>query len=899
MPKRYVLLLYAALLAAAGIAAILALWLYGFAPIGIEGLYTKEFRQAMTGIEGLANHEQETMEQQFGDRRRELRLLTQSEDVGAWVAAIAERPGDKTFAQRERLQRLLIAIMDASGAAYQFIYVLAPTGDQLLASTRPEWESAPAEHIQTLRQAAKDGLIQSVHSARDASGPALMVTIQIRDRRDDGLPTPKLLGTLVANLRLTKSLERDELSMQHALGLSGAVWLLDDMPNVLFRYPTRDDDGDGKYIAELSVQEQAGVHSITVNQDRIMLAAVRRLHLGTTENVTLAVTRSLSESMTVFYDTFIRLIFFGCAVFVLVMTVVVLAVNRVNNVQTQLRKLSIAVDQSLNAILIADVDTRIEYVNDSFIKLFGYSRAESMGQTMDFFNSDRHGHAFHTAMHQDILAVGKWEGEIWALHKSGQTNPNWVSISAVSDLEADVPNHFVATYIDITERKNVEEKINALAYFDQLTGLPNRTLLLDRMRLTMASSSRNASYGALLFLDLDNFKSLNDTLGHQMGDLLLKQVAQRLKRCVREIDFVARLGGDEFVVILSELGSLEIDAAHGAETACSKILLTLSHPYQFEDLEYKITASVGVTMFCGNATGMDDLMKQADLAMYRSKAAGRNAAQFFDPVMELTVRERAALEVDLRRAVEVNEFVLYYQAQHKGENQLLGVEALIRWQHPQRGLVPPDQFIALCEDIGLINKLGNWVLYTACSQLARWAERPEMCHLTIAVNVSARQFHHVSFVDEVLGFIKQTGADPRKLKLELTESILVTDIDNVIAKMSTLKSRGICFSLDDFGTGFSSLSYLRRLPLDQLKIDKSFVRDVLTDHNDAIIAKAIVNLADSLGLNVIAEGVETVGQRDFLARVGCHYYQGYLFGRPLPLDSFESYVAGLDSLVTS
>jgi predicted signal transduction protein with EAL and GGDEF domain len=378
-----------------------------------------------------------------------------------------------------------------------------------------------------------------------------------------------------------------------------------------------------------------------------------------------------------------------------------------------------------------------------------------------------------------------------------------------------------------------------------------------------------------------------------MGDLLLKQVAQRLRLCVREIDFVARLGGDEFVVILADLGTATADAAHGAETASAKILAQLSQPYQFGDLEYKSTASVGVTMFCGDAIATDELMKQADLAMYRSKAAGRNATHFFDPVMESSVRERAALERDLRRAIEDKQFVLFYQAQVVDESHITGAEVLIRWQHPLRGLVTPDHFIPLCEDIGLIYKLGNWVLHTACSQLASWADKPALRHLSVAVNVSARQFRHADFADEVLKVIAQTGADPQLLKLELTESILVTDIDNVIAKMSTLKAKGIRFSLDDFGTGFSSLSYLRRLPLDQLKIDKSFVRDVLIDHNDAVIAKAIVALADSLGLSVIAEGVETMGQRDFLSRAGCHAFQGYLFSRPLPLDGFEAYVGRL------
>jgi diguanylate cyclase (GGDEF)-like protein/PAS domain S-box-containing protein len=587
------------------------------------------------------------------------------------------------------------------------------------------------------------------------------------------------------------------------------------------------------------------------------------------------------------------LIGFGGAVFLIVMVVVGIALNRVNRAQNELRKLSIAVDQSLNAILIADINARIEYVNGSFSKLFGFSLKETIGKSMDFCMMERHDRAFRESVLLVIREKGKWEGEIWNRLKSGASNPFWVSISSVNDGQQLAPNTIVATYIDISERKKVEAKINDLAYYDQVTGLPNRTFLLDRMHLAMAASARNSSYCALLFLDLDNFKTINDTLGHEMGDVLLKQVAQRLKRSVREVDFVARLGGDEFVVILTDLGTVETDAAHGAKSASAKVLSNLAQAYQFDNIDYLSTASLGVTMFLGDAVAIDELMKQADLAMYRSKSAGRNTTHFFDPEMESSVKERAVLEIDLRRAVDEQQFLLHYQAQIVDAHQLVGAEVLIRWQHPERGMVPPDQFISLSEDIGLIYKIGGWVLLSACHQIAHWSENPNMSNLTIAVNVSAHQFHHPDFVGEVSAILEKTGANPQRLKLELTESILVSDMDMVIAKMKTLKNMGITFSLDDFGTGFSSLSYLSRLPLDQLKIDKSFVRDVLLDHNDAAIARAIVGLAESLGLNVIAEGVETIGQRDFLSRAGCHTYQGYLFSRPLPLDAFEAYAASL------
>jgi diguanylate cyclase (GGDEF)-like protein len=443
---------------------------------------------------------------------------------------------------------------------------------------------------------------------------------------------------------------------------------------------------------------------------------------------------------------------------------------------------------------------------------------------------------------------------------------------------------------EIEERKAAEEKIKNLAFYDPLTGLPNRRLLLDRLKQTIASSARSARHGALLFIDLDSFKTLNDNLGHDIGDLLLQQVGQRLAACMREGDTVARLGGDEFVVMLKDLSENSQDAATQTETVGEKILVTLSQPYQLTNYEHHSTASIGITLFTGDDVAIEDLLKRADLAMYQAKAAGRNTLRFFDPEMQAAVATRAELEVGLREAIEKDQLLLYYQVQVDGDGRLTGAEALLRWKHPQRGLVSPLEFIPLAEDTGLILPIGQWVLETACAQLALWATRPEMAHLTVAVNVSARQFHHPDFVGQVLAVLDGTGANPQRLKLELTESLLVDDVEDIIAKMTALKVQGVGFSLDDFGTGYSSLSYLKRLPLDLLKIDQSFVRDILTDPNDAAIAKIIVALAESLGLTVIAEGVEVEAQREFLARQGCHAYQGYLFSRPLPLREFEEFV---------
>ena len=441
---------------------------------------------------------------------------------------------------------------------------------------------------------------------------------------------------------------------------------------------------------------------------------------------------------------------------------------------------------------------------------------------------------------------------------------------------------------DITARKEAEKKIEELAFFDSLTHLPNRTLLRDRLKQAMTASSRTGAPGAVLFIDLDHFKTLNDTLGHDQGDLLLQQVAQRLAVCVRAGDTVARLGGDEFVVVLGNLHESLQEAARETEVVGEKMLAALARPYLLGALDHRSTASIGATLFCGLETSLDDLLKQADLAMYQSKASGRNALRFFDPAMQTVVIERAALETGLRRAIQEQQFVLHYQAQVVGEGRVTGAEVLLRWQHPERGMVSPAEFIPLAEDTGLILPLGRWVLETACAQLAQWAGQPALAALTLAVNVSAHQFRQPDFVAQVLDVLQRSGAKPQRLKLELTESLLVANVNEVIEKMCALKARGVGFSLDDFGTGYSSLSYLKRLPLDQLKIDQSFVRDVLSDANDASIARTIIALAKNLGLGVIAEGVETALQRDFLADAGCHAYQGYFFSRPLPVGGFEA-----------
>jgi diguanylate cyclase (GGDEF)-like protein len=449
--------------------------------------------------------------------------------------------------------------------------------------------------------------------------------------------------------------------------------------------------------------------------------------------------------------------------------------------------------------------------------------------------------------------------------------------------------------VEVNRSHAAAAEINQLAFYDSLTKLPNRRFLLVLLEKALAASSRHRRKGALLFIDLDNFKTLNDTQGHGQGDLLLQQVAERILTCVRDGDTVARLGGDEFVVMLKNLSENAHEAASQTENVGKIILGALSQTYRLGSYEHQSTVSIGATLFADRHGSVDELLKRADLAMYQAKAAGRNTLRFFDPEMQAEVTARAALEAALREAVLHHQFVLYYQAQVEHECHLTGAEALVRWNHPQRGMVSPAEFIPVAEETGVILPLGNWVLETGCAQLASWATRPEMAHLTLAVNVSARQFHHQDFVEQVLALLERTGANPQRLKLELTESLLLSNLENVVVKMNLLKKHGVGFSLDDFGTGYSSLAYLKRLPLDQLKIDQVFVRDILIDPNDAAIAKMVIALADSLGLAVIAEGVETEAQRELLARQGCHACQGYLFSRPLPLHEFERLVAEFDA----
>ncbi|MBI5919319.1 MAG: EAL domain-containing protein [Nitrosomonadales bacterium] len=543
--------------------------------------------------------------------------------------------------------------------------------------------------------------------------------------------------------------------------------------------------------------------------------------------------------------------------------------------------------ETQEGILITDAANRILKINRAFSQITGYTESEILGKNPRLLSSGRQSADFYAAMWESLKHTGIWEGEIWNRRKNGEDYPQELTITSVKDRNGSITN-YVASFTDITLRKQAEDEIKSLAFYDPLTQLPNRRLLIDRMQQAIAAASRHGSIGALLLIDLDNFKSLNDTLGHDQGDLLLQQVARRLESCMREGDTVARLGGDEFVVLLEDLGNKAGEAASLTETVAEKIADTLTQPYVLDSQTIHSTPSIGITIFDGHDRSIDDFIKQADIAMYQAKKAGRNTARFFDPQMQHAIEARAALESELHQALESGQFQLHYQVQVDSIGLPVGAEALIRWIHPEHGLVPPAAFIPVAEETGLILPLGQWVIEQACAQLKHWQRNIATSSLVLSVNVSAKQFHQADFASQVQSAVQRHAIAPGLLKLELTESMLVERIESTIITMSALKSIGIQFSLDDFGTGYSSLQYLKRLPLDQIKIDQSFVRDLASDGSDKAIVRTIIAMSHSLNLDVIAEGVETAEQRLLLLKKGCRHFQGYLFGKPLPIIEFET-----------
>lgn len=545
------------------------------------------------------------------------------------------------------------------------------------------------------------------------------------------------------------------------------------------------------------------------------------------------------------------------------------------------------VDNIIDAIITINAAGLIETFNNAAVRIFGYQPQEVIGKNVSMLMPEpyRSAHDHYIDAYQrtgEAKIIGQ-SRETKGQRKDGRLFNMELRISRIQRVDS---YKFIGMVRDLSERKRAEVLIEKLAFYDPLTQLPNRRLLKQRLAETLKQRQPGQELGALLYIDLDNFKHLNDSLGHGTGDQLLRQVASRLQQSVRQHDLVARLGGDEFIILLHNLSPVQQVALQQAELVAEKVRTALNTPFKLEQLSYVSSPSIGITLFSDDNNSIDELLQQADLAMYQAKAAGKNMIKFFDVAMQVKASERTRLESELREAIKRQQLQLYFQGLHDGQGKLLGAEVLLRWFHPELGTVSPAVFIPIAEESGLIFEIGGWVIEQACRQLAIWTENNQALQLKLSVNISARQFHQENFLPQVIQTLERYGVARNRLQFELTESILVSRVDEVVAKMNLLKNYGIGFALDDFGTGYSSLSYLKRLPLEQLKIDRSFVDDILNDPNDAAIASTVIALSEALGLGVIAEGVETAAQRDALAALGCYHYQGFYFSRPLPGGDF-------------
>jgi diguanylate cyclase (GGDEF)-like protein/PAS domain S-box-containing protein len=584
------------------------------------------------------------------------------------------------------------------------------------------------------------------------------------------------------------------------------------------------------------------------------------------------------------------MIWAGAAVSMVVLGLVwalVVILVRKRRADVELRIAAKAFDSQV-AMLVSDANGVILRVNQAFTQSTGYSAEEAIGRKTAMLKSGRHDQAFYQALWKTLQEKHYWQGVIWNRRKNGKLYAEWLTINAVLSPAGKV-TPYVGSFSDITQNKEAEAEVHRLAYYDQLTQFPNRRLLQDRLGQALATAARSGMYGAVLFLDLDNFNTLNDTRGHDTGDQLLINVAHRLRQSLREADTVARLGGDEFVIVLENLGEDRSAAAALARDFGDRLCKDIARPYRLKGEDYVCTASLGVCLFDGDET-VEHLLKNADMAMYRAKDSGRNTVRFFDPEMQAALDKRSSLETALRQALERRELQLYYQPQFNCSGQVIGAESLLRWRAADGAFISPADFIPLAESTGLILSIGTWVVDTACRQIKEWESDARASALQLSVNVSALQFRQENFVDQIRRLIEETAIVPARLKLELTESMILDDITTAINKIQTLRELGVAFSMDDFGTGYSSLAYLTRLPIDELKIDQSFVAKLPGTRNDQIIVETIITMGRNLGLRIVAEGVETETQRDFLEEHGCHSFQGYLFSRPLPLPELMSFL---------
>ncbi len=544
------------------------------------------------------------------------------------------------------------------------------------------------------------------------------------------------------------------------------------------------------------------------------------------------------------------------------------------------------IENASEAILVTDANAVITDVNPAYEKISGYSRAEVLGKSPNITKSGRHSPEFYQKMWQKISDTGSWSGEIWDRRKSGEIFPKWLSITAIKNSSGTVHN-YVGLFMDISQQKAAEEKLEKLAFYDPLTQLPNRALFRDRLTQEILLSRRSGTPSAIMFIDLDHFKHVNDTLGHDFGDELLIQVARRIGSCIRESDTVCRLGGDEFTVILSGIHKVE-DVGHIAQSIIDK----LQSVFDLKGSEAFIGASIGIAICPDNGANYETLTKNADIAMYRAKESGRGNYKFFTLDMDEKNAIRLALEGDLRRAVEKGDLTVYYQPKiDVVSGKIHGMEALVRWLHPEKGLIPPNHFIPLAEDTGLIITLGDWVLQESCRQVKEWWDAG-LPRVRVAVNLSGLQFQAPNLVEKVACALVESGLPAEGLELEITESMAMDDVENAVEKVANLRELGVQISIDDFGTGYSSLSHLKKFPLHALKIDQSFIRDLTIDSDDATIVASILSMAQSMQLGVVAEGVENVEQLNFLKEKSCNEVQGFFFSKPLPAEEFQKLLEG-------
>jgi diguanylate cyclase (GGDEF)-like protein/PAS domain S-box-containing protein len=547
--------------------------------------------------------------------------------------------------------------------------------------------------------------------------------------------------------------------------------------------------------------------------------------------------------------------------------------------------------QTHEAIMVTDENQKIVRVNEAFTRIMGYSEAEVLGRNPKILSSGKQDELFYKNFWNTIHSKGKWNGEIWNRRKNGEIFPAWQTVSVIKDNSGKV-THYIAFFSDITDFKLAEKEIEKLAFYDSLTELPNRRLLHERLEQELNNARRYQRAGILLFLDLDRFKHINDALGHSVGDKILIETARRLQSLLRATDTAVRLGGDEFIILISAQDGIHNDLLEQSSIIAEKVINEINNPFLINEHELFISTSIGITLYTGIDETVELLLKRADTAMYQAKEAGRDTFRFYQQSMQEAADTKLQIERSLRLAISKQELSLHYQPQLSDKNKLIGVEALIRWNNSDLGFIPPIEFIPIAEESGLIIPIGHWIVERVCNQINQWDEQGiDIPH--VAINISAKQFYHVDFVSMLVHTVFENTIRPDRIILEITESVFLGELEDVIDKMNALKENGFSFSVDDFGTGYSSLTYLKRLPFDQLKIDQAFIRDMVNQPSDVAIVKAIIVMAKGLGLELIAEGVETDEHLAYLSNFGCNIYQGYYFSKPLPADQLSEYIKTL------